>query len=97
MFQVDDSMELIDWYAIIQPFTIVIILIILMVLMIILYMKLRIFVVILTVFLFSIILGINAISFEFMPFNPYFSIFFILFQTIIFFLTSMKVFTYGKE
>ncbi|GAH57233.1 unnamed protein product, partial [marine sediment metagenome] len=42
----------------------------------------RLFLPILIVFLFSLIIGINSMSLEYIPFNPYVSIFFILFQSV---------------
>ena len=75
----------------------VIILFVLMIIMILLYLKLRIFLVILVVFLFSLIIGINSMSETNIPFTPYLQTFFLLFQSCIFIITSLKVLTYGKE
>jgi len=83
-------MEIIDWISVLEPFIALFILIILMILMIILYLKIRLFLVILVVFLFSIIIGVNAMTYESIPFNPYLSIFFILFQSAIFIETSLQ-------
>jgi len=73
-----------------QPFLAVFILVILLVIMIILYLKMRLFLPILVVFLFSLIIGINSMSLEYIPFNPYVSVFFILFQSVIFIETSLQ-------
>ena len=85
-------MEILEWNTVLQPFISLFILIILMIIMIILYMKVRIWLAILIVFLFSIILGITSISVENIPLNPYFSIFFILFQSVFFLMFSLEVF-----
>lgn len=60
--------------------------------MIYMYRKMRIWVLILFIFLFSIIFGMISIMNFSVPFSPYIQIFFILFQTIVFFITSMEVF-----
>jgi hypothetical protein len=57
-----------------------------------LYKKMRIWVMILLVFTFSLIFGIISIMRFDIPFSPYIQIFFILFQTIIFLSTSIEVF-----
>ena len=63
-----------------------------MVFMVIMYMKVRIFLVILIIYLFSLIIGINSLSLEYIPFNPYFSIFFILFQSSFFISISLEIY-----
>lgn len=73
-----------------QPFLAMFILVILLVIMLVLYLKMRLFLPILVVFLFSLIIGINSMSLEYIPFNPYVSIFFILFQSVIFIETSLQ-------
>lgn len=85
-------MEVIDWTIVLQPFLGVFVLIILMIIMIILYWKIRIWLAILIVFLFSLIIGINSLSLEYIPFNPYFSIFFILFQSSFFIMRSIEIY-----
>ena len=80
-----------------EPILSVFILIILMVIMLIVYVKLRIFLVILVIFLLSLIIGITSIMDYSLPFSPYLQILFILFQSVIFIITSIGVFTYGKE
>jgi len=80
-------MEILDWITVLQPFIglfILIILMILMIIMTILYFKIRFYSPILVLFLFSIIIGFNSMIYEYIPFNPYFSIFFILFQSTFF-------------
>ena len=89
-------MEILDWTMVLEPFIALFILIILMIIMTILYLKIRLFLPILVVFLFSLIIGFNSISYEFIPFNPYFSIFFILFQSIFFIETSLQQYSRYK-
>lgn len=64
---------------------------ILMILMIILYTKLRIWLIIATIFFFSLIIGFMALSVE-NPFTPYYQFLFMLFQGIIFLLASFDAF-----
>jgi len=85
-------MEILDWNAVLQPFIALFILIILMIIMVVLYLKVRIWLVILIVFLFSLIIGVYSLSFEYIPFNPWFSIFFILFQLGFFLQMSLEVY-----
>jgi len=89
-------LEILDWTMVLEPFIALFILIILMIIMTILYLKIRLFLPILVVFLFSLIIGFNSISYEFIPFNPYFSIFFILFQSIFFIETSLQQYSRYK-
>ena len=84
------QMELLDWNTVLQPFLAIFILIILLVIMLILYLKMRLFLPILVVFLFSLVIGMNSLTLEYIPFNPYVSIFFILFQSVIFIETSLQ-------
>lgn len=60
----------------------------LMVLMLVLYLKFRFFHIILIVFLFSIVIGMYSIADYSLPFSPYFQLFFLTFQSVIFILTS---------
>ena len=83
-------MDFLDLNTAFQPFLAIFILIILLTIMLILYLKMRLFLPILVVFLFSLIIGFNSISLEYIPFNPYVSIFFILFQSVIFIETSLQ-------
>ena len=64
---------------------------ILMVLMIYFYSKLRVFLIVLTVFIFSLIFGVNALFITLFPFTPYLQLFFITFQSAIFFKTSLDL------
>ena len=61
----------------------------LLIIMVVLYTKIRVFLIILTVFLFSLIFGIFCIIDNVIPFTPYFQLFFLLFQGILFLLTSL--------
>lgn len=51
---------------------------------------------ILVVYLFSIILGMGSISIQF-PITPYFQIFFMLFQSVYFILTTIDMFYEGEK
>ena len=88
----EDAMDILDWGSLFEPFLVLFVLIILMGLMILIYTKLRIWVISLVIFLFSLIFGMMSISYEFLPFTPYLSIFFLLFQTVFFLLISMEMF-----
>lgn len=80
-----------DITDILTPLISIIILFILMLIMIFLYTKHRIFLPILTVYLFSLVMGTMAFEINNFPFNPYFQTFFILFQTIFLLITSIQV------
>jgi len=82
-----------DITALLTPIIAVIVLILLMVIMVYLYNKHRIFLPILTVYLFSMIIGVMSIEIVDFPFTPYFQTFFILFQTIFLLITSIQVFS----
>ena len=86
-------MEILDWITVLQPFIALFILIILMIIMIImsiLYFKIKLYLPVLVIFLFSLIIGFNSMTYEYIPFNPYFSIFFILFQSTFFIEISLR-------
>ena len=85
-------MEILDWITVLEPFIALFILLFLMILMIISYKYIRIWLVILILFLFSLIIGINSLSYEYIPFNPYTSILFILFQSVFFLKISLEVY-----
>ena len=78
------QMDSLDWNMVFAPFINIFILIFFIALMLIFYYKFRIYLIILTIFLFSIVIGIQSISVNETPFTPYLQIFFILFQSIIF-------------
>ena len=86
------QIDTLDWHIVLEPFLSILILIVLMLIMVIIYRYIRIWLAILVLFLFSLIIGINSIGIENIPFNPYISIFFILFQSIFFILMSLKVY-----
>jgi len=94
ILQNNETMGIIDWNNIMAPFLVIFILIILIILMLFLYLKPfdYNYLIILTIFLFSLIIGVESMGYEYIPFNPWLSIFFILIQTIIFFISSIKVF-----
>ena len=56
------------------------------------YMKIRIFLVILVIYLFSLIIGFSALNESIIPFTPYLQLFFLVFQTIIFIIVVLEVF-----
>ena len=56
------------------------------------YMKVRIFLVILVIYLFSLIIGFSALNESIIPFTPYLQLFFLVFQTIIFIIVALEVF-----
>jgi len=89
-----EQMDIVDWNDIIMPFLAIFILIILILLMLFLYLKpfTYNYLIILTVFLFSLIIGMESMSYQYLPFNPYFSILFLLIQTIIFLISSIKIY-----
>jgi len=68
------------------------ILLFLIILMLFLYKKINKFLPTLILFLFSLIIGISSITIITLPFIPYFSLFFILFQTSIFIIKSLKIY-----
>lgn len=68
------------------------ILLILMIVMVFLFTRKKVWLPILIVFLFSLVIGINSLGTPNFPFSPYFQIFFIVFQTVFFLLTSKDVY-----
>jgi len=69
----------------------IIFIIMLMVLMIYCYVKIDSFLPVLVVFLFSIVIGMISFSGSYLPFTPWFQLFFMLFQTIFFYLKVEKI------
>jgi len=63
---------------------------VLMVLTLYFYLKIKSFLPILIVFLFSIVIGTSSLGGAFIPFTPWFQIFFVLFQTIFFALKALS-------
>jgi len=72
----------------------IIFLVILMVLMMYFYKKVRRLLPIIVIFLFSIIIGIYSISIVGLPFTPWFQLFFILFQSVIFYMSIEEGITF---
>lgn len=89
-FDIDFNLEIM-----LGPLFMIITLLFLMLIMVSLYMKVRIFLVILVVFVFSLVMGNISLSNGDIPFSPYLQIFFMVFQTFIFILTSIDAF--GKK
>lgn len=77
-------------------FGICLILILLILLMLYLYTKIKEFEPILIVFLFSLVIGVMSLSVIDIPFTPWFQIFFMLFQTIMFLLKAFEYY-YSKR
>lgn len=75
----------------------ILVLFLLMIIMIIVYAKMRVFLVILVIFLFSIVMGMTALQDFSIPFSPYLQIFFLMFQTVIFILTSLGAYNEYNE
>lgn len=67
------------------------ILFLLMVLMLIFYLKVRIFLIIGTIFLFSLIIGMVSISKFMLPFSPYIQLLFLTFQSVFFIITTLEL------
>lgn len=80
--------DLLGFYPIMTFFAIIF----LFAIMIFCYLKIRIFVVILGIYLFSLIIGILSFNESVIPFTPYLQIFFLFFQTTIFVVVSIEVF-----
>ena len=81
----------------ITPIIEVIVLFLLMIFMLYLYMKVRVWVAILVLYMFSLVIGFIAVNDGAIPFTPYLQIFFLVFQTILFFLTSFDAFPNRKK
>jgi len=88
IYEVIPQYDLLGFY----PIMVLFVIIFLFGLMIFCYLKIRVFVVILGIYLFSLIIGILALSESIIPFTPYLQIFFLIFQTIIFIIVSIEVF-----
>ena len=84
--------EVPDLYML-TPVLTIILMIFLLILMIYFYSKTRVFPIILTIFLFSLIFGVYSLEIENIPFTPYFQIFFLTVQGILFMLTALNVYT----
>lgn len=90
------QVEMPDLYLL-TPMLGVVILLVLMVVMFQLYVKARRFLPILVVFLFSIIIGMDSLAEGNIPFTPYFQIFFIMFQSVFFLMTSIDLYKDFKK
>jgi len=78
-------------------FASMIIMIILIVFTLYLYFNTKEFLPILFVFLFSIVIGMTSFEGAFIPFTPWFQIFFVLFQTIFFVLKALNYYDDKKR
>jgi hypothetical protein len=95
IFQIDPN-QVFNVETLLVPLITVIILFLLMAIMVVLYLKVRVFVIIAVVFLFSLVIGSMSMETSNLPFTPYIQLFFVVFQAIIFFLTTLGVFTAKK-
>ena len=75
-----------------EPIITIIMLIFLLALMLLIYAKFRIFVLALVVEIFSLIIGLEALSISGFPLSPYFQLFFILIQSVLFTIISLEAF-----
>ncbi|MGB5911851.1 MAG: hypothetical protein WBH31_11710 [Promethearchaeia archaeon] len=82
-----------EMFDALQPILTFLIIIVLMAVMLIVFLKIENWMVCLVILLFSLIIGILSISMGDIPFTPYFQIFFIVFQSVIFLITSLDAFT----
>ena len=72
-------------------FAFILMLILMMVLMIYAYKKMRKFLPVLIIFLFSLIMGMSSMSVIGFPHTPWFQLFFMLFQTVIFYYSVLEL------
>lgn len=87
-----NEMTSLDWNVVFAPALNIFILVLFIALMLIAYYKIKRFIVVLFIFLFSLIIGVLAISTVELPFNPYLPIFFMLLQTIFFIMFTLEVY-----
>lgn len=80
--------DLLGFFPIMSLFAIIF----LFMLMIYCYMKIRVFLVILVVYIFSLVIGVVSFNESVIPFTPFLQIFFLVFQTIIFIIVCLEVF-----
>lgn len=89
--------NIVDLSSSITPILSLFFIIFLIGIMIFCYLKMRVFLVILTIYLFSLIIGIMFLSLENIPFTPYLQIFFILIQSVIFIVVSLELYENIKK
>lgn len=75
----------------------IIVMMFLLILMIYFYGRNRVFPIMLIIFLFSLIIGVNSFSVHNIPFTPYFQLFFLLIQAVFFTLTSFDLYSSVKR
>lgn len=56
------------------------------------YLKVRVFLVIIIIYLFSLVIGVMALSESVIPFTPFLQLFFLIFQSAILIIVSIEVF-----
>jgi len=81
-----------NYESIFSPIVSTFLIIFLMVAMVYLYRYQRFFLLIFIVWIFSIVIGLISIKNFWLPFSPYFQIFFMLIQSVYLFLTSINLF-----
>jgi len=69
----------------------------LIILMLYLYMKVKDILPLILTYLFSLLIGFICLTYPFMPFTPYFSLFFIFFQSIIFLIAGLDYYEGFKK
>lgn len=84
--------NIIDFSDMLTPFLALFFILFLIGIMTFCYLKMRVFLVILVIFLFSLIIGVMFMSYEFIPFTPYLQIFFIMYQSIILIVVSIELY-----
>ena len=101
----NDTSGNLDFYSnnitVIEPTEIVIdsiyVLLLLMLIMLVIFFKMNEFLLILITFLFSLIIGFNSLMIGTMAFSPYFQIFFLMFQSVIFYISAIGEYNYKKN
>jgi len=91
-----EQMDYLDWLAVFSPFFVMFGLIFLMGLMIFLYLKMRVFPLMVIVYGFSLWMFSYSLNVDF-PLTPIFQIFFIVFQSVLFIITSIEVYNHSKR
>lgn len=85
-----------DLYLV-SPILGTVILILLMLVMVEMYLKMRRFLPIIVVYLFSLIIGMTSLSEGNIPFTPWFQLFFLMFQSAIFIMVSIDLYNDNRS
>lgn len=89
--------NVVDLTSMITPVLSLFFIIFLIGLMIFCYLKVRVFLVILVIYLFSLLIGVMFLEIDNIPFTPYLQIFFILIQTIFLIIVSIELYENVKS